>query len=132
MIQFEIPGKVQAKQRHRMTRSGHSYTPKETVEYENWIKLCFQQSECKMLDGQLSATVMAFFDVPKSTSKKNMALMLKGELLPIKRPDCDNIAKSVLDALNGLAYKDDSQIVKLTVIKEYAEKPSVFVRIEEI
>ena len=48
------------------------------------------------------------------------------------RPDCDNIAKSVLDALNGVAFADDSQVASLVVVKKRALKPSVYVRIGQV
>ena len=51
--------------------------------------------------------------------------MLNGELRPTKKPDCDNIAKVILDALNGIAYHDDSQVVELVVHKHYAETTRV-------
>ena len=57
--------------------------------------------------------------------------MLEGLMNPIKRPDADNIAKIVLDALNGIAYKDDSQIVDLSVPKRYSDKPRVEIFIEQ-
>ena len=63
----------------------------------------------------LTATVTAFFTVPKSMSKKKAAAM---DGTPhIKRPDADNVAKAILDALNGHAYNDDSTIALLTVRK---------------
>ena len=58
--------------------------------------------------------------------------MLKGDLRPIKKPDCDNIAKIILDALNGIAFHDDSQIVTLEVFKYYSERPKVYVDIWEV
>lgn len=61
-----------------------------------------------------------------------MQQMLSGELLPTKKPDIDNITKCVLDALNGIAYHDDSQIVRLTVEKFYAQQPRVEVDICDI
>ena len=57
--------------------------------------------------------VTAFFEPPKSISKKKRAEMLEGKIWPAKKPDSDNIAKVVLDALNGIAYHDDTQIIKL-------------------
>ncbi|MEX5590971.1 RusA family crossover junction endodeoxyribonuclease, partial [Pseudomonas urmiensis] len=70
--------------------------------------------------------------IPSSTSKKNRIGMLNGDIYPTKKPDADNIAKAVTDALNGLAYKDDSQIVILSVYKQYGETPQVGVTINTI
>ena len=58
--------------------------------------------------------------------------MLANRILPVKKPDCDNIAKIVLDALNKIAYKDDAQVAELSVKKRYAAAAKVFVHIEEI
>ena len=57
--------------------------------------------------------------------------MLRGCIFPSKKPDADNIAKIVLDALNGVAYEDDSQVINLSVQKRYSEEARVFVHIEE-
>jgi Holliday junction resolvase RusA-like endonuclease len=56
--------------------------------------------------------------------------MLDGHIRPTKTPDTDNIAKSVLDALNKVAYKDDSCVVDLIVEKWYSENPRVEVYID--
>lgn len=56
--------------------------------------------------------------------------MQDGYIRPTKKPDCDNIAKIICDALNGIAYYDDSQIVKIEVDKVYNETPGVDVVIE--
>ena len=58
--------------------------------------------------------------------------MLNGELLPAKKPDIDNIAKTVLDALNSVAYRDDTQVVELQLRKQYSEKPRVEIYMEEL
>jgi len=122
-MKFIIPGEPKAKARHR-TSNGHSYTPESTALYENWIKQCYITSENKeRLEGQIEARIKAFFSIPKSTSKTKRSQMLSGEIRPTKKPDTDNIAKCVLDACNNLAYKDDSQIVKLVVEKYYGDDP---------
>jgi Holliday junction resolvase RusA-like endonuclease len=58
--------------------------------------------------------------------------MLNNEILPMVKPDTDNIAKGVLDSLNGIAYQDDKQVVELKVNKFYNNTPYVRVMIEEI
>jgi Holliday junction resolvase RusA-like endonuclease len=66
--------------------------------------------------------------IPKSWSKKKREAALRGEILPTSRPDVDNYLKT-LDALIGLAYEDDSQIVQTIAEKKYAENPYVEIRI---
>lgn len=75
--------------------------------------------------------ITAFFDIPKSFSKKRIEEALEGCISPLKKPDADNIAKIICDALNGVAYKDDTQVVELRVRKIYAAEPSVSVLIDE-
>lgn len=131
-IDFEIPGKVQAKQRPRFN-GRFAYTPEKTLEYENWVKTCYSMKYPVMqLTGPLKVTIITYFAIPKSTSKKKAKQMLDYEILPTVKPDTDNIAKSILDSLNGIAYLDDKQVVNLQVEKYYAETSSVSVRIEEI
>ncbi len=133
MIKLTIPGKPMAKQRPRVLKNGITYTPKETVNYETLVRqLYIAEHFQKQLDGPLQAFIKAYFPIPKSASKVKKAAMEAGEIRPIKRPDWDNIGKLITDALNNLAYHDDSQIVSCTVEKYYSEQPRVEVEIEEI
>lgn len=136
---FTVPGQPKGKARARTVRRGggksFSYTPEGTVLYENLIKTCYLQDAGHVLfnDGQpLAVSITAFYEVPKSYSKKKKQEMLDGQLYPTKKPDIDNIAKCVLDALNKLAYRDDTQVVRLRMEKHYAEIPRVEVEIREV
>ncbi len=132
-VEFVIPGEPKAKARPRVTKNGFAYTPKQTVEYENWVKQCYLIEHGQaMLEGKIKATIKAFFTIPKSTSKKRKKLMIEGEIRPTKKPDTDNIAKSILDSLNGIAFKDDSSVVILEVYKYFDDNPRVEVTLEEI
>lgn len=138
-MKFTVPGQPKGKARARTVRRGggksFSYTPEGTVLYENLIKTCYLQDAGHVLfnDGQpLAVDIIAFYEVPKSYSKKKKQEMLDGQLYPTKKPDIDNIAKCVLDALNKLAYRDDTQVVRLHTEKHYAEIPRVEVEIREI
>lgn len=134
-VNFVIQGKVQAKQRPRFNRySGKTYTPNETIAYENWVKTCYLEKykDKELMEKPLRVTIKAYFEIPKSTSKKKKQQMLNCEIFPTVKPDTDNIAKSILDSLNGIAYLDDKQIVKLEVEKYYSQAPSTVVMIEEI
>lgn len=117
-IMFEVPGKPQGKARARTTRYG-TYTPEKTVLYENLIKVCYRQVTDYYTEEPLHMTIEAVFEPVKSTSKVRRKKMLEGEIKPSKKPDIDNIAKVVLDALNGVAYKDDTQVISLAVTKRY-------------
>lgn len=134
--QFSVPGKPFAKQRPRVvTRGGfaRAYTPQQTVNYENLVKKVYIDSVGDLkLNGPIKASIEGVFPIPKSASKKDKELMIRGKVLHTKKPDADNIAKSVLDALNNIAYDDDSQICKLLVNKVYGEDPRINVILEEI
>lgn len=131
-VEFTVPGIPVGKGRPRFMKNGHTYTPEKTREYENKVVLCWKSQSGKgFADGiPLSATVTAFFTVPRSTSKKKAAAL---DGTPhTKRPDADNVAKAILDALNGHAYNDDSAIALLTVRKyQTTGAPRVEVIIEE-
>lgn len=136
---FTIPGPVQGKARARTFYNGklgrmQSITPEKTVLYENLIKQRFM-AECKNTyfnKEPLVMMIIAYFPIPKSTTKKDRGLIAEGLLLPTKKPDADNIAKAICDALNGVAYGDDTQVVSLTVMKEYTDaEPRVEVYIDE-
>lgn len=127
---FTVPGKPQGKARPRFTRSGHTYTPGSTAAYEERVKLAYKQAGAGKLSGFVSADICAVFAVPKSYTKARRAAALNASFAP-KKPDCDNIAKIILDALNGLAYDDDAQVVKLRVEKRYGIADHVTVTLED-
>ena len=138
-VKFIVPGAPKGKARARTVRgrggNSFSYTPEQTVLYENLIKCCYRQESNSMIfnDGQpLKVTIIAYYPIVKSTSKKKKQQMLDDLMFPTKKPDIDNIAKSILDALNKLAYRDDTQVVTLHMEKHYADEPRVEVEIEEI
>lgn len=121
-----IPGKPFGKQRARVLRRGGSYTPEQTVLAENWVRQnVIEQIGNLCLEGPLSVRMLAVFAVPASWSKKKRAEALSGHLRPTGKPDMDNVAKLCLDALNGILWLDDSQIVEFTFSKVYGPKPEV-------
>ena len=101
--------------------------------YEEYVQQCFKikYPNHDMLEGRISVEITAFLEIPKNTSKKKCLEMLKGTISPTKKPDIDNIAKSILDALNKFVFKDDNQVTKLTVEKKYSEVEKVYIKIEE-
>lgn len=131
-IQITVPGVPVGKGRPRFTRSGHTYTPDKTKDYEALVQSCWrtQSGQCFAGGVPLLASIMAYFPVPKSVSKKKSEAM--NGTFHVHRPDSDNIAKSVLDALNGPAYPDDSAVQIHRCYKIYTNAaPRVEVTIEE-
>ena len=129
---FTVHREPKGKQRVRVTRSGHAYTPNDTTTYEGMVRAEYVQQvgDVKPFLGEVEVTIWAYFEIPKSWSKKKQALAKACDLRPTKKPDGDNIGKMICDALNGLAYKDDAQVVTLRVHKFYTDElPRVMVRI---
>lgn len=134
MIKFEILGQPIAKQRPRVTRSGIAYTPSKTVNYEAVVRFTYQSlyPQREPILGCIEASIIAVFPIPKSYPKYKTAQLICGYNNYDKKPDCDNLAKIILDSLNGIAYKDDSQVTSLHVSKEYGTQPRVIVTLKEL
>ena len=135
MIKFIVSGKPQGKARPRFRKIGNyvsTYNPKQTTEYEKLVKSsAIEQCKDKLnkqYTGLVKMSIKAYFKPNKSISKKQYNLLIGKEHL--KKPDSDNIAKIICDSLNGVAYKDDSQVAYLEIEKYYAEEERVEVIIE--
>lgn len=136
-IEFEIQGKVKAKQSCRMTQGGIKYTPADVKSYANWVRLSFKQIYPDWLpsmfqDKQLMCEIDAYYLIPKSFSKTKKQFAKDGFIRPTVKPDCDNISKNICDALNGFVFPDDKQIVTLTVRKWYSENEYVNIKVMEV
>lgn len=110
------------------------YSPAKTKKYEQSIAEYYIQSTKAFKfekDQALGINIEFGMPIPKSTPKSRKQAMSEGIVRHIKKPDIDNLTKSVLDALNGVAWEDDSQIVRLTASKEYSEEPYVYLYIYE-
>lgn len=137
MFEVEIPGQIVGKQRPRMnTYTGIAYTPTKTKYYEYLVRKYFQDkyNDIDFIPGNVSVkvTIIAYFGITKSISKKKIQQMLNNQIRPTKKPDIDNITKIILDALNKFIFYDDTQVVELEVKKYYSNAPKVYVKVEEI
>lgn len=131
---FEIKEKAIGKQRPRYSsKIGRMYTPTKTSRFEEKVKWTFKSKyniETELSTKPFKAKIIAIFEPPKSISKKKKEELLYSEYT--KKPDADNIAKIILDSLNGLAYKDDNQVTELLVFKQYGDENLIIVELEEI
>ena len=137
-IRFSIPGQPMGKQRPRVVHNGsfsQAFTPKETVSYENLVRVLYREAaKGKRFadEDMLDVRVIAYYSIPKSTSKKKRKMMLEHKIRPGKKPDWDNIGKIICGSLNTVAYRDDSSIVDAQVRKFYSENPRVDVTIRRV
>lgn len=137
-VTFQVIGEPQGKARPKFARQGNfvtTYTPKKTVDYERQIKTAYITSTKGYQfsnDKYLCLEIAAYFGIPKSYSKSKVLCCLENKMLPNKKPDIDNIVKVVADALNGVAYKDDKNIVSVIAHKRYSDCPKIIVRIKEV
>lgn len=113
-----------------------AYTPAKTRNYEALVRAAFLDAfpgfQPYALGTPLVLTVVAKFQLPKSASKKKRAAMLRGEIRPTRKPDCDNILKLVADALQPIAFQDDSCIVRMVCRKIYSTEPGLVVELNEL
>ena len=131
-IKFTVLGKPQGKARPRFnTHTGRTYTPSKTGAYKRFIALCYKQAGGKKLRGAVEIKIECFYQIAKSHTKATKALMEAGQIQATIKPDLDNIAKAVLDGLNGLAFDDDKQVVSLKVSKRYDYEARIEVEIRE-
>lgn len=134
-LRVPIAPVAKARPRFRMFGSHVStFTPQKTAEYEAKIAehyLKYTKNHKFERDTALYVNLIFGMPIPKSTPKSRQQAMSDGVIKPTKKPDIDNLCKAVLDALNGVAWDDDSQIVKLSAAKEYSRDPYVSICIHE-
>ena len=133
---FHVEGPPRGKGRARFARRGNfvsTYTDSKTVDYETHIRACAIKAmgSSEPLESPVSVYLYARIPVPASYSKKKREACISGDIRPTKKPDIDNIAKSFLDAMNGIVYKDDIQVISLHITKVYSSGPGVDVLIRE-
>lgn len=131
-MRFEILGKPTGKGRPRLGKYG-TYTPQKTKDYEELVKLSFKSKyKVEPSEKEIKMKITAVFEPPRRLSKKKRAELIDWEQGYMHKPDIDNIAKIILDALNDLAYKDDNQVTALLVFKQYGTTDKVVVEMEEL
>lgn len=129
-IKLVIPVEPVSKGRPRFTRHGHAYTPAKTAAAELEIGMyANHQWNRPPLIGPVSVKIAFFMPIPKSAPKKAQALLQTEQAPHWKRPDLDNMAKLVKDALNGVVWVDDGQVWNLYTYKVYSPNPRIEIEI---
>lgn len=115
-----------------MTRAGHAYTPAKTREYEGRLRAAARHAfKNDPMQGPMAVVIEAALPIPDSWSKAKQRQAAAGTLHPTGRSDLDNYAKC-LDALNGIVWADDAQIVRLQASKVYSDTPGLTVTVEPV
>ena len=144
-IEFFVPGAPVGKGRPRAARRGAGvvmFTPGKTADYEALVAataaaalagdaLAGDALAHQLLDGPLEAVLEMRFPVPASWSKAKRARALAGAEWHTSKPDADNVTKAILDACNGVVFRDDAQVVVMIATKAFSEEPGVRVVIRE-
>lgn len=135
-IYFVVPGAPVGKGRPRASSRGgfvRMYTDAKTLSYEAIIakQAGYAMGTLEVLATPISMRIVALYPIPVSWSKRKQQLALSGDLIPGK-PDLDNVAKAVLDALNGVVYEDDKQVIRLVIEKSYSFEPRIEVYVHEV
>lgn len=136
-VTISLAGAPQGKGRARaFLRAGHisHYTPEKTRTYEGMIRVAAMAEigNKPPIEDAVEFVMRAIFPVPQSWSGKKRQQALTGEIKPGKKPDLDNIAKAWNDALNGVVYRDDSLICRMTLEKRYGPQALVVVTVRPL
>jgi len=137
LVNFSIDGPPHGKGRPRFRRFGNfvqTYTDAKTKSYETLVKEAATKAmgSSPPLEGPVKLDLIIRLPVPKSYSKKLSEACLNGSEWPTKKPDWDNVAKSVADAMNDIVFLDDTQIVIARVVKTYSAEAGVDVQVSEV
>ena len=137
-IHITVAGEPVAKGRPRLSARpvggvvrAMAYTPAKTRRYEAHVRLAAQQAMDGRapLDGPVVVSVAAYMPIPQSWSQRKQRQAERGEILPTKRPDAENMLKSALDGCNGIVFADDKQAVEVRAIKSYSRRPRLEIRV---
>lgn len=137
IVEFFIPGEPVAKGRGRaavINGHAHVFTPAKTRDYENLVKSESRRAMAGKppLDVAVCVTIKVTLPIPSSFSLKQQVRSERGELLPTKRPDLDNVAKAVSDGMNSIVFVDDKLICEMHLCKSYGLIPGIEVLVSEL
>lgn len=140
MIEFKVEGRAVSQPRPRVYRTAtgksKAVNSRQSITYKRIVKMTaksyMNKQRLTMTERSLAMRLTFVFTPPKSYTKKKLMAVESGELRYTKKPDLDNLAKGILDALNGTVYKDDSQIITLSINKEYGHTDHVLIKITEV
>lgn len=125
-----ILGEPVAQGRPRFSRQGgfvKAYDPAKSRDYKSYVRMiAAQNAPAEPVKGAVILSLKIYRSIPKAMAKYKRELAVAGRIRPVTKPDVSNVLKGVEDALKGLWYADDSQIVGYGVLgKWYDERPRI-------
>lgn len=138
IIKFTVYGEPVAQGRPKLTTingMARAYDPKKSRDWKDYVKLAAgEHAPQALLEGPLHLEVTIYRQTTKaiSSSRKKAEAAEQGDILPVSKPDVDNYLKGVKDALNGVIWKDDSQVTDVIARKRYSARPRVEVIIKTL
>lgn len=134
-ILFEIMGEPVAQGRPRAGKSFAGKTvlvdPLKSRNFKQYVQMvAAQHAPANLITGPVHLNLDFYRSIPKKyQTKPKQQLIETGQLLPITKPDIDNLAKGVKDGLSKVIWHDDSQVVSMNLRKFYSMTPKVVVHI---
>jgi len=125
--EFAIPGKPYPLKRARRMKFGGMFDPKENVEAKKLVAQIARLAIKSPLSGPVALAAVFVFERPKSHYGKT--LKATAPICHTQRPDVDNLIKTVLDGLNGIAWNDDAQVVEVSGRKAWGDESVTNVRL---
>lgn len=125
-ITITIDGPVLGKGRPRFDpRNGHPHTPTPTRNYEATIRIAAQSAMrgAPLVDHPVAVKLLVTVEMSASWPAWKTEAASNGAMRPTAKPDIDNVAKLTLDALNGVVWRDDAQVVDMRIEKRFGDRP---------
>lgn len=133
-LRFTIDGDVQPQERPRFSRQGkyvNTYDPPKSAKYKKYVsEVASNYKLDELIDSPIKLTIDIYIQIPKSYTKKVKQQIENKELLHIKKPDIENLAKGIMDGITGIIWRDDSLVVELHLAKHYSDNPRAELLIE--
>lgn len=128
-MSITVYGRPQGKGRPRYTTRGGrvmAYTPANTKVYEDKIRQAWKEQDGRAFGSSpIAMNLKAYYPIPSRAKRAERDAMLAGQVPVTDKPDLDNVLKSVMDALTGLAYEDDQQVNIISATRAYSDVPRI-------
>ncbi len=131
MIHIELVGPPLPWTAPKVTRNGHTFSPKYQQKLDHQC-LVRKQYECDPITWAVCLEIYFYMPIPKSTSKKGIEGILSGSVLHTKKPDIDNCCKYAIDVIKGIVILDDNQVCELRARKIYSREPRTLIYVTSV